>query len=72
MHKVSHVINYDVPHSVEAYTHRIGRTGRVERSGEAITFAGRDELRFIKQVEGYLKSKMVRREMARTRTGETK
>ena len=35
---VSHVINYDMPETAEAYTHRIGRTGRAERSGEAFTF----------------------------------
>jgi ATP-dependent RNA helicase RhlE len=32
---ISHVINYDMPESVDAYTHRIGRTGRVEKSGSA-------------------------------------
>ena len=36
--QVSHVINFDVPNSPEAYTHRIGRTGRSERSGQAFTF----------------------------------
>src|SRR5690606_4618702 len=36
--RVSHVINYDFPDTTEAYTHRIGRTGRATRSGEALTF----------------------------------
>jgi ATP-dependent RNA helicase DeaD len=36
--RISHVINYDVPHDPESYTHRIGRTGRAGRSGEAILF----------------------------------
>ena len=36
--QVSHVINFDVPNTPEAYTHRIGRTGRSERSGQAFTF----------------------------------
>jgi ATP-dependent RNA helicase DeaD len=36
--RISHVINYDIPHNVDAYTHRIGRTGRAGRSGEAILF----------------------------------
>ena len=36
--KVSHVINYDVPDTPEAYTHRIGRTGRAECTGKACTF----------------------------------
>lgn len=36
--KVSHVINYDIPDTVDAYTHRIGRTGRAREQGEAFTF----------------------------------
>jgi ATP-dependent RNA helicase RhlE len=36
--KVSHVINYDIPDTVDAYTHRIGRTGRAREKGEAFTF----------------------------------
>ena len=35
---VAAVINYDMPHSIEQYTHRIGRTGRAGRKGSAITF----------------------------------
>jgi ATP-dependent RNA helicase RhlE len=55
---ISHVINFDVPDTVEAYTHRIGRTGRAQCSGEAITFAGGEDLGFIKEVENRLNSKM--------------
>ena len=40
---VSHVINYDVPNTPEAYTHRIGRTGRSERDGKACTFVTRED-----------------------------
>ena len=36
--RISHVINYDIPHDCEGYVHRIGRTGRAGRSGEAILF----------------------------------
>src|SRR4029077_6948857 len=36
---VSHVVNYDAPDTVDAYTHRIGRTGRATRTGEALTLA---------------------------------
>src|SRR5208282_5251366 len=36
--RISHVINFDVPHDTESYIHRIGRTGRAGRSGEAILF----------------------------------
>ena len=35
---VSHVINYDLPESYEAYIHRIGRTGRMDKKGVALTF----------------------------------
>ena len=35
---VSHVINYDLPESHDAYIHRIGRTGRADKSGVALTF----------------------------------
>ena len=37
--EISHVINFDMPDTVDAYTHRIGRTGRAEQTGEAFTFA---------------------------------
>jgi ATP-dependent RNA helicase RhlE len=60
---ISHVINFDVPDTVEAYTHRIGRTGRAQCNGEAITFAGREDIGFIKEVENRLNSKMVSREV---------
>jgi len=38
---VSHVINYDVPHTYEDYVHRIGRTGRAGKRGSALTFVPR-------------------------------
>jgi ATP-dependent RNA helicase RhlE len=57
---ISHVINYDVPDTVEAYTHRIGRTGRASRTGEAFTFASRDDRKIITQIERTLGKKMVR------------
>lgn len=59
---ISHVINYDVPDTVEAYTHRTGRTGRAMRSGEAITFATGEDQVFIRQVEAKLSARMERRE----------
>ncbi|RLC32085.1 DEAD/DEAH box helicase, partial [Candidatus Woesebacteria bacterium] len=37
---ISHVINYDLPESYDTYIHRIGRTGRVDKKGIALTFIG--------------------------------
>lgn len=48
---VSHVINYDVPMTAEAYTHRLGRTGRAERSGEAVTFVTADDDKAVRIIE---------------------
>ena len=49
--RVSHVINYDIPYDVEAYVHRIGRTGRAGRSGDAILFAANRERRLLRAIE---------------------
>ena len=49
--RISHVINYDVPHDPESYTHRIGRTGRAGRSGEAILFITPRERGLLKMIE---------------------
>ncbi len=49
--RISHVINYDVPHDVESYTHRIGRTGRAGRKGDAILFVAPREMRMLKSIE---------------------
>ena len=48
---VSHVINFDVPIIIEDYVHRIGRTGRAYKSGEAITFCADSEEFYIKKIE---------------------
>jgi ATP-dependent RNA helicase DeaD len=48
---VSHVVNYDVPMSPDAYVHRIGRTGRAGRAGVAITFAEPRERRYLRNIE---------------------
>ncbi len=57
---ISHVVNYDIPDTVEAYTHRIGRTGRAERSGEAFTFVTADDGKIIQVVERSLGRKIPR------------
>jgi ATP-dependent RNA helicase DeaD len=49
--RISHVINYDVPHDTESYVHRIGRTGRAGRSGEAILFIAPREKRMLYSIE---------------------
>ena len=57
---ISHVINFDVPDTVDAYTHRIGRTGRAACTGEAFTFAGREDRHIISQIERTMGEKMAR------------
>lgn len=49
--RISHVINYDIPYDVEAYIHRIGRTGRAGREGDAILFAANRERRLLRAIE---------------------
>jgi ATP-dependent RNA helicase DeaD len=49
--RISHVINYDVPSDPESYTHRIGRTGRAGRSGDAILFITPRERGMLKAIE---------------------
>jgi ATP-dependent RNA helicase DeaD len=55
---VSHVVNYEVPSSAEAYVHRIGRTGRAGREGVAITLAEPREHRMLRNIEYQTKQKI--------------
>jgi ATP-dependent RNA helicase RhlE len=48
---ISHVVNYDTPRFAEDYVHRIGRTGRAEASGIAITFVAQEETAFFRRIE---------------------
>ncbi len=48
---ISHVINYDIPDTAVNYIHRIGRTGRAERSGDAITFISADDESEVRDIE---------------------
>jgi ATP-dependent RNA helicase RhlE len=48
---IAHVINYDVPHSADMYVHRVGRTGRAEAAGTAITLVAHDELPTLHAIE---------------------
>jgi ATP-dependent RNA helicase DeaD len=49
--RVSHVVNYDIPYDNESYVHRIGRTGRAGRKGDAILFVAPREKRLLKSIE---------------------
>ncbi|MFI6429974.1 DEAD/DEAH box helicase [Rhodococcus oryzae] len=49
--RISHVVNYDIPHDTESYVHRIGRTGRAGRSGEALLFVAPRERHLLKAIE---------------------
>lgn len=55
---VSHVVNFDVPSSPDAYVHRIGRTGRAGREGVAITLAEAREHRLLRNIEQHTKRKI--------------
>ena len=61
---ISHVINYDMPDTVEAYTHRIGRTGRATRAGDAFTLVTRDDEPLVRAVERTLGASIVRHTVA--------
>ena len=49
--RISHVINYDIPYDTEAYVHRIGRTGRAGRKGDAILFVSPRERHLLRSIE---------------------
>ena len=60
---VSHVINYDVPNTPEAYTHRIGRTGRSEREGIACTFITVNDRAWIRATEKMIGHPIARKQI---------
>ena len=61
--EVSHVINFDFPNTTDTYTHRIGRTGRAEQTGEAFTFAGAEDASMVRHVERELGIQIERRRL---------
>ncbi len=63
---VSHVINFDVPGRSEDYVHRIGRTGRAFRVGQAITFVNPAEEFFIQKIESLIREKIPVRQLPAT------
>ncbi len=60
---VSHVINFDVPIVIEDYVHRIGRTGRAYKSGEAITFCTEAETYYLKKIEKLIRQSITKAEI---------
>jgi ATP-dependent RNA helicase RhlE len=58
---ISHVINYDIPDTTDAYTHRIGRTGRAAKTGDAFTFVTREDEPLVKSIERVIGEKIERR-----------
>ena len=61
---ISHVINYDMPDTTDAYTHRIGRTGRAEQTGQAYTLVTSEDANEVRAVEKVLGYKVERRTVA--------
>ena len=64
--RVSHVVNYDIPYDAEAYIHRIGRTGRAGRQGDAILFVAPREKRLLSAIERATKKKIDMMELPST------
>jgi len=59
--EVSHVINYDVPDTAEAYTHRTGRTGRMEHIGTAFSLVTQEDVSMVRSIEKLMGKKLERR-----------
>ena len=57
--RISHVLNYDIPHDPESYVHRIGRTGRAGRSGTALLFVTPRERHLLNAIERVTRQKLV-------------
>ena len=55
---ISHVINYDMPDTADAYIHRIGRTGRAKRTGEAFTLLTNDDHALVRKIEKIMRQKL--------------
>jgi Superfamily II DNA and RNA helicases len=64
--RISHVVNYDIPYDVETYIHRIGRTGRAGREGDAILFVAPREQRMLGAIEKATRKKIELMELPST------
>jgi ATP-dependent RNA helicase RhlE len=67
--QISHVINFDMPDTADAYTHRIGRTGRMERRGTALSLVTQDDLPMVQTIERLLGRSLERRKMSGSEAG---
>ena len=70
--RISHVINYDIPYDTETYIHRIGRTGRAGRLGDAILFVAPRERRMLNAIENATRQKIDALELPTTETVNNK
>ena len=57
---ITHVVNYDMPDTLDAYIHRTGRAGRASRTGDALSFVTRDDLQLVRSIERWLKAPITR------------
>jgi ATP-dependent RNA helicase RhlE len=60
---IAHVINYDMPDTADAYTHRVGRTGRAHHTGEALTLAEPEDEPMVREIEHVLGETLERRRL---------
>jgi ATP-dependent RNA helicase RhlE len=60
---ITHVINFDMPDTADAYTHRIGRTGRAAKTGDAFTFITSEDEAMVRSIERVLGEKVERRKL---------
>jgi ATP-dependent RNA helicase RhlE len=61
---ISHVINYDMPDTADAYIHRIGRTGRAERSGDAFTLVTPEDESMVRTLEKVMRQRLPQEKLA--------
>ena len=61
--EISHVINFDMPDTADSYTHRIGRTGRAQNTGEAFTFTAQADEKIVRQIEKIMGTRIERRRL---------
>lgn len=62
--QISHVINYDIPDTVDAYTHRIGRTGRAAKTGDAYTLVTQEDREMVRDIEKVLGKPIERKQLS--------